>query len=455
MAAHPFYSLPFNIQIDGMNDSTRDVELKVLRRLVGKFAGIDDEQKKSELIKLHAKTVSPGISDAEIKEIVADVHDLFPIGKYITDQGIEDIMINGTRNIFIYNEGGGFFKTDVKFANREQLDFFIDKIKLYSTNQMAGGNIVDVHLPTGSRCNIVYSPIGYDVTVRNFKKHAFSIIDLINSGELDYQMAARLWVYSDGFMVRPANLMIGGMPASGKTTLLNAMFSFFRPESRIVTIEETYELNTEMQDNCVRLETSDELPLVELVKNALRMRPDTIIVGEVRGAEAKDMMTAMNIGKIVMGTIHASTARDVVTRLQSTPMDVSMELIPAIDAIVMTAHVFENKKPFRKIVQIAEVSGVETRVLLSDLYKFDYKTHQATPIMPSVAYRDNIATLLGIAPQLIFDEERVRANILMAMNKQGMRDMKSISEMVKGYYENSQNALNKLGLSNMHAAIDV
>ena len=197
------------------------------------------------------------------------------------------------------------------------------------------------------------------------------------------------------------------------------------------------------------------MPMVELVKNSVRMRPDTIIIGEVRGAEAKDMMTAMNIGKIVLGTIHASTARDVITRLQSKPMDVPMELIPAIDAIVITSQVIENKKPLRKVVQVSEVSGIETKVLLSDLYKYDYKTHQASAILPSVTYRDSMARLIGVAPQDIYEEERVRGSILAAMNKMGVRDIRSINETVRSYYDNPQLTLNKLGLSNMHAVIEV
>ena len=115
-------------------------------------------------------------------------------------------------------------------------------------------------------------------------------------------------------------MIIGGMPGSGKSTLLNAMFSFFRPEARIVVLEETYEINTSTQENCVRLETSPELTLEDLLKNALRMRPDLIIVGETRGREAEDMMTAMSIGKSVMTTMHAHTTRDMVTRLEHEPM---------------------------------------------------------------------------------------------------------------------------------------
>jgi flagellar protein FlaI len=306
---------------------------------------------------------------------------------------------------------------------------------------------MDVHLPTGSRANIIASPLGYDITIRNFKGNPMSIIDLINSGEMDYQIAARLWLYVDGFKIRPANILIGGMPASGKTTLLNAMFSFFRPEQRIVTIEETYELDTRTQENCVRLETSDTMPMVELVKNALRMRPDMIIIGEVRGEEANDMITAMNIGKIAMGTIHASSGRDVINRLQHTPMNVPKDIIPVIDAVINTGVVYENGIPVRKVIEISEISGIESQVLLSDLYKFDYKTRAGSPILPSVTYRDSLSKATGVPPSDILAEEEVRAAILQKLNQLGKKDIKSISEVVRDYYDNPERTLSALELN--------
>ena len=195
------------------------------------FASITVPQKKKDLIRYAAKTISPQMSDQEIDEITADVDNLTPIGQYLANERIEDVLINNTRNVFVYDTVDGEKKVDARFEDKEHLDAFVAKLKLYATNELDKGNIVDVHLPTGGRANIVSSPVGYDISIRNFKKQAFSIIDLINLAELDYQMAARLWVYVDGFSVRPANLLIGGMPASGKTTLLNAMFSFFRPET--------------------------------------------------------------------------------------------------------------------------------------------------------------------------------------------------------------------------------
>ncbi|MEM3482968.1 MAG: ATPase, T2SS/T4P/T4SS family, partial [Candidatus Micrarchaeaceae archaeon] len=192
--------------------------------------------------------------------------------------------------------------------------------------------------------------------------------------------------------------------------------------------------------------TSPDLPMEELVKNALRMRPDMIIIGEVRGEEAKDMITAMNIGKIAMGTIHASTARDVITRLEHTPMNIEKDVIPLIDAIVIVSQVNENGKFIRKITQVSEISGIETQVLLSDLYTYDYKTHKSSDILPSVTYRDTLSKLTGYTPTEIIMEEQRRGKILQRLNELGIRDLRGINEFVKAYYDNPHQALEKIDL---------
>ncbi|MCL4371953.1 Flp pilus assembly complex ATPase component TadA [Candidatus Marsarchaeota archaeon] len=436
-----------------MNDKLYDLEDVLLTKLVGRFANIDDPKKRDDLIRNTAKEMRPDLKEDDLAEMIKDINSLSPIDELSRQETIEDIMVNNTSSIFVYDSNEGSKKLDTKFDNREKLTRFVNKLKLYSTNEIAKGNILDVHTPFGSRANIVSSPLGYDITIRNFKRKPLSIIDIINSGTLDYSIAARLWLYMDGFKVRPANLLIGGMPAAGKTTLLNALFSFIRPEQRVVTIEETYELNTATQENCVRLETNEDMPLVELVKNALRMRPDMIIIGEVRGDEANDMITAMNIGKICIGTIHAASSRDIINRLQHSPMNVPMDIIPVIDALIVLSQVYEHGQPHRRIVQISELAGIETQILLSDLYKIDYKTHKASPILPSVTYRDTLASLIGVAPPDILAEENVRAMILAQLNKLGRRDIKSISEIVRDYYIDPESTLANLGLSNLHPVV--
>ncbi|MCW6160481.1 MAG: Flp pilus assembly complex ATPase component TadA [Candidatus Micrarchaeales archaeon] len=438
-----------------MDQKLYAIEDLVLKQLVGKFAEHSEDENRKTFIYTAAKNIKPDISESELGEIYADVNDLAPIKDLLESNTIEDITVNNTKNIYVFDSLRGFVKLDASFDSQEKLNRFVGKLKLYATNQQAHGKIMDVHMPSGSRANIITSPVGYDVTIRNFKQKPLSIIDLINNRTLDYKIASRLWLYVDGLRVKPANLMIGGIPASGKTTLLNTLFSFFRPEKRIVTIEETYELNTEAHDNTARLETNTDLPMTELVKNALRMRPDLIIIGEIRGAEANDLAMAMNIGKISMGTIHASTSRDVILRLEHSPMDVPRDIIPVIDAIVVVSSLYRDGKPQRKVVQISEISGIETQVLLSDVFKYDYKTNQAAPMMPSITYRDNLSKMVGVSPSEILAEEAVRARILEQLNIMGKRDMKSISEAVSAYYDNPEALLRSLGLGQLSPAVPV
>jgi flagellar protein FlaI len=439
-----------------MREELLEVEDQLLRELTGKFVNITDPKRRREMLVSGIKTIRPQSDSHDLDEIINDINDLGKVSELVEDENIEDIMINNTSSVFVYNAKEGTKKVDdIRFANKDVLTRFVNKLKLYATNQAANGKIMDVHMPTGSRANIIFSPLGYDVTIRNFRSNPFSILDLINAGEMDYRIAARMWLYTDGFKVRPANVVIGGVPAAGKTTMLNSFFSFFRPEARIVTIEETYELNTATQENTVRLETSQDLPMVELVKNALRMRPDMIIIGEVRGAEANDMLAAMNVGKIAMTTIHASSTRDIINRLEHAPMDVPRDILPAIDALIIVAYAYHNGVPTRRIVQMSEISGIETQILLSDMYRFDYRTHQAAPILPSVTYRDTVSRLLGVSPSDILAEEAVRERILFQLNRLGKRDMKSISEMVQAYYDNPEKLLKDIGLTNISPAVTV
>ncbi len=422
-------------------------EDEVLNTLTTKLSGFQTDFDIKNIISKTAKIIDPEISNEDLDKLISDINNFYPIQQYINNDEVEDVMVNNTLDIFIYHTEKGALKVPEVVEDKRKLERLVKKFKMYATVVSANKNIYDIHLPDKSRVNIVESPLGADITIRNFKEKAMSIIDLINIGELSYNMAGRFWLYAEGMKIRPANMLIGGMPAAGKTTLLNSMFSFFRPEQRIVTIEDTYELNTETQENCVRLETSTEVSLEELVQNSLRMRPDMLILGEVRGKEAKDMMTAMNIGKITMSTIHASTARDVITRLEHTPMNIEKDIIPLIDAIILVSQINIDGKFTRKITQISEISGIETQVLLSDLYKYDYKTRKGSDILPSVTYRDTLATLSGVPPSDILREERRRAIILESMNKKGVRGLKQINEMCKEYYDNPNRVLKKLDIN--------
>lgn len=431
-----------------MADRPTSFELKVFERLEGRLGSIHEEGELYKYIESVVKSLDPSADKTKIDAIVASAKKFPPIDKYLADD-VEDVMINNTNNIFVYQTEVGQIKVEEKISSAEELEEFVKKLKMYATSSVANRHIFDVHLPNGSRCNIVDSPLGPDITIRNFKPNAYSIIDLVNYGELSFQLAARYWLYAEGLGIRPANMLIGGMPGSGKSTLLNAMFSFFRPESRIVVLEETYELNTAMQDNCVRLETSPEVSLEDLLKNALRMRPDLIIIGEVRGAEASDMMTAMSIGKAVMSTIHAHATRDIVTRLEQDPMNISKDTIPLVDSFTIVSQLNDQGRITRKVTQVSETSGVETQVLLSDLYTYDYKTRTGSDILPSITYRDALSKATGRPPTEIIQEESRRAKMLQKLNDLGVRDQRSINEFCREYYDNPGKALQKIGLQSL------
>ncbi|MEM3876398.1 MAG: hypothetical protein QXP24_01575, partial [Candidatus Micrarchaeaceae archaeon] len=187
-----------------MDGDLRLMESEVMKRLKGRFVDANSDDKKRELVESVAKTLMPDIDRESIDAMLKDMDDLGPLNDLLNRSTIEDIMVNNTSNIFVYDSAVGEQKVDSKIGDKEDLALLVDKLKLYATNEASKGNILDVHMRNGSRANIVASPLGYDITIRNFKMQAMSILDLINLGVLDYQIAARLWVYVDGFRVRPA-----------------------------------------------------------------------------------------------------------------------------------------------------------------------------------------------------------------------------------------------------------
>jgi hypothetical protein len=175
----------------------------------------------------------------------------------------------------------------------------------------------------------------------------------------------------------------------------------------------------------------------------------------VRGIEANDMISAMNVGKIAMGTIHGSSSRDIINKLQHTPMNVPMDIVPVIDALVVVTPFYNRSLITRKITQISEIAGIDTQVLLSDLYKYDYKTKKGSLILPSITYRDMLSDLLGVPPTSILAEERVRSVVLERLNKLGKRDIRSISEVVKSYYDNPEATLKSLDITDVEPAVKI
>lgn len=387
-------------------------------------------------------------SDEEKNQFVRDFLSYGPVESLLCNSDVEDIIVNGINKIHIHHAQKGFIETEQYFESYKELEVFIRKILMYSGLQDYN-KIANFSLPnlTG-RVNIVDSPFGPQLTITKAKVDPVSIIDLINFGSMNYEVAAQLWVYIDGMAVRPANMIIAGGPGTGKTTLLNALMSFIPETDRTVVIEDTLELNTLLSDSCSRLESDDEVTLADLVKNTLRMRPERIVVGEVRGEEARDMVTAINVGKYCMGTIHSLTAREAIIRLQNQPMNIPQMLINLIDVFVVLKRYHVDGKVYRVVDEIAETGAMDTgKVLLAPVCKYDYEQHQIVPMSPSTVYRDRLSREAGVPPRVVINETIARAYVLKTLNERGIKTNAEITAFARMYRADPKKAMEKIGIN--------
>lgn len=317
------------------------------------------------------------------KEVLYDLLGYGPIQPLLEDQDVSEVMVNGPKKVYVEKKGR-LIKTNVTFDDDQHVLQIIDRIILPLGRRIdADSPTVDARLPDGSRVNAVIPPVAIDgpsITVRKFRKDKLSIEQLVNFGSLTENMAEFL----RACVLARLNIIISGGTGSGKTTLLNVLSSFIPEDERIITIEDAAELQLQ-QEHIVRLETKPGnvdghgmVTIRDLVRNSLRMRPDRIVVGEVRGGEALDMLQAMNTGHDgSLTTLHANTPRDALSRLETMILMAGMELpikvvrqqvASAVDLIVQQSRLKDGS---RKITAITEVAGLEgDTVVLTDIFKF-------------------------------------------------------------------------------------
>jgi pilus assembly protein CpaF len=330
-----------------------------------------------------------GLSAQEKLLVVRQIGDavlgLGPLEPFVRDSDVTEIMVNGWNSVYV-ERAGKIYWSGAKFHDEAQLRRTIDKIVARVGRRVDESSpYVDARLPDGSRVNAIIPPLAIDgpcLTIRKFSADPYGAHDLISFGTMTGQTMDLL----DACVRGRLNVLVSGGTGAGKTTTLNVLSSFLPDDERIVTIEDSAELRLQ-QPHVVRLEYRPpniegrgEVTIRDLVRNSLRMRPDRIVVGEVRGAEALDMMQAMNTGHDgSISTVHSNSPRDALSRLETMMLMAGMDLgVRAIreqiaSALHLIVHQARMKDGVRRITHVTEVAGMEGEIItLQDLFLFDY-----------------------------------------------------------------------------------
>lgn len=354
-------------------DMTREIEDDELTRLIYRVL---KEASEEEYLSLAEKT-------ALGRELFNAFRKLDVLQEFLEDDRITEIMINGTQNIF-YERDGKIFQSDRRFISRDKLEDVVQQIAAGSNRLVNEASpIVDARLTDGSRVNIVLEPIALNgpiVTIRKFSKEAITMRQLIAWNSISSEVSELLAkLVAAGY-----NIFISGGTGSGKTTFLNALSQFIPKTERIITIEDNAELRIQDVPNLVRLEARNanvegtgEVTIRELIRSALRMRPDRIIVGEVRSAEAIDMLQALNTGHDgSLSTGHANSPTDMLSRLETMVlmgMDLPLSAIQRqiASGIDILVHLGRLRDKSRKVLEVTEVLGYwDGEIRLQTLYKY-------------------------------------------------------------------------------------
>ena len=354
-------------------DLTREVEDEELTKIIHQVL---KEAGEREYISLNQRTVLG-------KELFNAFRKLDLLQEFLEDEEITEIMINGTQNIF-YEKDGRLYQSEKRFLSKEKLEDVIQQIAAGSNRLVNEASpIVDARLSDGSRVNVILAPVALNgpiVTIRKFPKEAVTMKQLIKWNSVSKEVAGILAIY----VAAGYNIFISGGTGSGKTTFLNALSQYIPKDERIITIEDNAELKILGVANLVSLEARNanaegtgEVTIRDLIKSALRMRPTRIIVGEVRSAEAIDMLQALNTGHDgSLSTGHANSPKDMLSRLETMVL-MGMELpLPAIrrqiaSGIDLIIHLGRLRDKSRKVLEVTEILDYENgEILLQPIYSF-------------------------------------------------------------------------------------
>jgi flagellar protein FlaI len=367
------------------------------------------------------------------------------------DEYVEDIGCGGVnRPLFLWHRKYENIKTNLTFRDEQELDDFIMRVVHKAGKHVSiAFPIVDVTLPEKHRLAVSFgketTPFGTSFTIRKFRKDPFTIVDLIENETIDESIAAYLWLLMECKM----SVMIIGATGAGKTTALNAVACLVRPSYKIISVEEVAEINLPHENwtstiarSGFGVEGEGEITLYDLIKSAVRHRPDLILVGEVRGEEAYVLFQALATGHGGLCTLHAEDVDTAIKRLTQPPMNIPSSIIPLMNCVINVKHVrtpvfLESGKRLssRKFTSIAEVRDAST---LQEVFSWNASSDTFQENLASSYLLKKMSTSLDIPVEKLIDELEYRKRVLLHMAEHGIRDYRNVNNVLSKYYNNPQ-----------------
>jgi len=401
----------------------------------------------------------PGMKEEEYKTLVGIlVHQSLGLGVIeilLQDRNLEEIVVNSSKEpIWVYHIKMGWMKTNVRISSETQIYDYASSIGRKVGQQITNLDpLMDAYLTTGDRANATLFPIssnGNTLTIRKFARRPWTITDFIEHNTLSLDVAAFLWLA----IQYELNIVIAGGTASGKTSLLNALTCFIPPNQRILSIEDTRELHLPNFLHWVPLTTrppnpegKGEVTMLHILINSLRMRPDRILVGEIRRQrEAEVLFEAINTGHSVYSTLHSNTAEEAFRRLSNPPIDIPVALLGGLQLIAVMHR--DRRKNIRRLLQLAELipsSGLsEMRVDLNTLYQWIASEDRIIPVAKSYRAMGDIKLYTGMSERDIEKDLEEKKQVLQWMVKNNIKDINLVGKVVSHYYRDPKGVLKEI-----------
>ena len=413
------------------------------------------KRKFQEVIKDYKLKIAEEAIDKLLYYVVRDFLGYGKIDPLMKDHLIEDISADGVGiPVYVWHRVYESMPTNIVFETEEELNSFIIRLAyLAGKNISLATPLIDASLPDGSRVQLTYgneiTRRGSTFTIRRFRVDPLTISDLIAFNTMSAEMAAYFWYIIEN----RSSILVSGGVAAGKTTTLNCLSMFIKPELKIVSVEDTPELNLPHENwipSVVRpgfgLDGRGSITLFDLLKAAVRQRPDYIIVGEVRGEEAYTLFQAIATGHLGMCTLHAESVEAVINRLESEPMNIPRPLIAMIDDIVIQIRTEVNGKPARRVSTVTEIVGMDPKtkeILAHEVYKWDPKSDSFVYSGKSYVLERH-RERLGLTKKEVENEIEKRKAVLQWMVENNIRRYTEVAKVIREYYADPDRVYRKV-----------